>query len=58
MKCLELLGILINFMEKGEFIITAALQHLIALPVPLLRQVSLQGSKVMKTVVFLRFFIV
>ena len=40
MKCLELLGILISFMEKGERILTAALQHLSALPVPLLRQVQ------------------
>ena len=39
MKWLELLGILISFMEKGERILTAALQHVSALPVPLLRQV-------------------
>ena len=39
MKSLELLGILISFIEKGEGILTAALQHVSALPVPLLRQV-------------------
>ena len=58
MKCLELLGILRSFIEKGEGILTAALQHLSALPVQLLRQVPLQGSKVMKTIVFLGFFVV
>ena len=45
MKCLELLGILISFMEKGERILTAALQHLSALPVQLLRQVSSLGAR-------------
>ena len=39
MKCLELLGILRSFIEKGEGVLTAALQHLSALPVQLLRQV-------------------
>ena len=39
MKSLELLGILISFIEKGEGILAAALQHLSALPVQLLRQV-------------------
>ena len=58
MKSLELLGILISFIEKGEGILTAALQHLSALPVQLLRQVLLQGSQVMKTVLLLRFFVV
>ena len=48
MKCLELLGILRSFMEKGEDILTAALLNLSALPVQLLRQVSLQGSGMMK----------
>ena len=38
--------------------LAATLPKIIALPVPLLRQVPLQGSKVMKTVVFLRFFVV
>ena len=42
MKCLELLGILRSFIEKGEGILTAALQHVSALPVQLLRQVSLK----------------
>ena len=41
MKCLELLGILKSIIEKGEGIVTAALQHLGALPVQLLRQVWL-----------------
>ena len=44
MKCLELLGILISFMEKGQRILTAALQHLSALPVPLLRQVCYKST--------------
>ena len=48
MKCLELFGILKSFIEKGEDILTAALQHVSALPVQLLRQVSLQGSKMMQ----------
>ena len=34
------------------------LYHESALPVPMLRQVPLQGSKVMKTIVFLVFFVV
>ena len=54
MKCLELLGILISFMEEGERILTAALQHLSALPVPLLRQVYVQGSKMMFFVAMFR----
>ena len=41
MKCLELLGILKSFIEKGEGILTAALLNLSALPVHLLRQVPL-----------------
>ena len=44
MKCLELLGILRSLIEKGEGILTAALRHLSALPVPLLRQVSMLSS--------------
>ena len=43
MKCLELLVILRSFLEKGEGILTAALQHLSALPLPLLRQVCCTG---------------
>ena len=39
MKCLELLGILRSFIEKGEGVLTAALLNLGALPVQLLRQV-------------------
>ena len=58
MKCLELLGILRSFMEKGEGVLTAALLNLSALPVQLLRQVLLQGSKVMKTAVFWVVFVV
>ena len=38
--------------------LAATLLKIIALPVPLLRQVPCQGSKVMKTVVFLSFFVV
>ena len=48
MKSLELLGILISFIETGEGILTAALQHLSGLPIQLLRQVYLQGSEMMK----------
>ena len=41
MKCLELLAILRAFTEKNKRVLTAALQHLSALPVQLLRQVYL-----------------
>ena len=54
----EMLGVAGNAGVVVESFLPATLQHLNALPVQLLRQVSLQGSQVMKTVVFLRFFVV
>ena len=44
MKCLELLGILRSLLERSEGVLTAELLSLSALPVPLLRQVSVPGS--------------
>ena len=55
MKCLELLGILKSFIEKGEGILTAALLNLSALPVHLLRQVYPDPLESEKPV-FLMFF--